>query len=358
MYLRAIVNPKINKLFRNILWALSGVFLGIGGYIWGIYLTVYGDSPPGASLAAISAGILAKRDEFPYWQIERIRLLLPKAREEQELAEKKIREKEERLLRVGVIGNDEVAGHDEAPCSNLVGRSSTMVAVTMGQSNAANTGLVLHKSVKNVFNYNWFNGKCYVAADPLLGATGTGGSVWTLFGSAVVKKGLYRNVVLAPIAVGATAIDDWKPGGRHHYRVIKVLKDLREHGFKVTHILWHQGEADALGGTSMENYRQALLGLIRSIRGEEADAPIYIAVATLCFHTRDMMIRHRIRDAQRSVVNPKDGIVQGPDTDLIDGIDDRFDGCHFSDEGMVKHANAWVRAVTSGRAAHAQFDAK
>ena len=40
-----------------------------------------------------------------------------------------------------------------------------------------------------------------------------------------------------------------------------------------------------------------------------------------------------IRSAQSALVNPPAGILPGPDTDAL-GFADRYDGCHFSTEGL------------------------
>jgi hypothetical protein len=45
-----------------------------------------------------------------------------------------------------------------------------------------------------------------------------------------------------------------------------------------------------------------------------------------------------IRRAQQSLINAEEGILPGPDTDLIR---DRFDGCHMGTAGLREHAQMW-----------------
>jgi hypothetical protein len=68
----------------------------------------------------------------------------------------------------------------EVPISS-VHSGRIMVALVFGQSNSANSGETPYKSRQGV--YNFYKGKLYRAQDPLLGATGDGGSVWTRLGN-------------------------------------------------------------------------------------------------------------------------------------------------------------------------------
>src|SRR5205814_7295199 len=55
----------------------------------------------------------------------------------------------------------------------------TAVIITLGQSNAANHGEDLYVATEHVDNLNLYDGLCYQAADPLLGASGCGGNFAT-----------------------------------------------------------------------------------------------------------------------------------------------------------------------------------
>jgi hypothetical protein len=73
----------------------------------------------------------------------------------------------------------------EVPIAVLRGR--VMVALAMGQSNAANSGESPIRAGRGVYNFH--EGKLYIARDPLLGGSnnGGGGSVWTRLGPKLLK---------------------------------------------------------------------------------------------------------------------------------------------------------------------------
>jgi hypothetical protein len=131
------------------------------------------------------------------------------------------------------------------------------IIVTFGQSNAANFGETPFEPRGNVFNFNYADGKCYFAKDPLLGADGKKGSVWTRVGDKLVSRHVYDTVLLAPIGVNWSSVSEWAPSGRLHGRIHKVLKGLQKKGLTITHLLWHQGERDAARGMSKEEIGRA-----------------------------------------------------------------------------------------------------
>src|ERR1700730_1970636 len=68
-----------------------------------------------------------------------------------------------------------------------------------GQSNGANSGDTPYVPRNRVFNLNVFDGQCYVARDPLLGATETGGNFATHMADMLIERGYFDIVVLMPI---------------------------------------------------------------------------------------------------------------------------------------------------------------
>src|SRR5262245_8210113 len=199
------------------------------------------------------------------------------------------------------------------------------VLLIIGQSNGGNHGETKHTARRSVFNFNPFDGLCYRACDPLLGATGDGGSPWCMLGDALIADGFARSILLCPLSVGGATVGDWAPGGIYHHRMIYGIEKLREAGFHPSYVLWHQGEADALHGTSADQYVSAFRALARSLR-VLMFAPIYVATASYFAVPEGYGASQAvIRRAQQSVISPEDAILPGPDTDLIK---DRFDGCH------------------------------
>jgi Carbohydrate esterase, sialic acid-specific acetylesterase len=69
--------------------------------------------------------------------------------------------------------------------------------------------------------------------------------------------GLAQSILLCPLSVGGATVRAWAPGGTYHHRMIYGIERLREAGFHPSYVLWHQGEADALYGTSADHYANA-----------------------------------------------------------------------------------------------------
>ncbi len=214
-----------------------------------------------------------------------------------------------------------------------------LVALTFGQSNAANYVQGRHVSAAGVINY--FRGLCYAGRDPLPGAGGTGGSVWSRWGDLLIASGDYDQVVIAGVAVSASGISRWTVGGDLHPRLIEALEGMRAQGLTPTHLLWHQGETDAKEGSSAEAYRRRFMAMIDSVRAQGITAPVLVATATYC-HGRSSA---ELRAAQASLVDPGAGIHAGPDTDALVGPQWRHDDCHFSEAGAARHAELWRDAL-------------
>src|SRR5689334_8785447 len=86
-------------------------------------------------------------------------------------------------------------------CTSSAPLYDTVVLLVMGQSNAANAGNVLYNShYPNTFNF--FEGNLYPLSDPLKGANGTGGSVWSRLGDRMIECNFAKTVIVAPCAVG------------------------------------------------------------------------------------------------------------------------------------------------------------
>jgi hypothetical protein len=211
-----------------------------------------------------------------------------------------------------------------------------MVAIVFGQSNSANYGESRRRAKEGV--YNFYNGKLYRAEDPLLGATGNKGSVWTRLGEKIVEEKLYDGVIFISIGVASTPIARWTIGGDLHSRIINAISDVMQSGLKVTHLLWHQGEADVK--TSKKDYKMMFINMVYSIRSKGIEAPIYVSIATRC----EGSILSEIQEAQSELVDISSGIYAGPNTDSL-GFCYRYDGCHFSDEGLEQYAELWIEKL-------------
>lgn len=209
--------------------------------------------------------------------------------------------------------------------------AETMVALIVGQSNAGNFAARQTRAEPRVSVF--YQGRCWEAADPLLGAAGARGSPWPAFGDAVVASGRFRRVLLVPAAIGATPMSSWAPGGIHHDRIVARLDQLRDKGLRVTHVLIGQGEYEADVRLDPVAYRRAAEALIRSL----PPAQVYLATTGRCEREANPAIRAAQQQARAAT-----GARPGPD---MDAIEDRVNGCHLGERGQAEAARAWTRAV-------------
>lgn len=229
-------------------------------------------------------------------------------------------------------------GRTEVPLSRLPSGNRLMVALAFGQSNAANYGNSMASASKSV--YNFYAGTLYKAQDPMLGADGPGGSVWTRLGDKLITAGLYDTVVFVPIAVGGSAMDQWTPEGVYHRKILDAIDSLKESRLMLTHLLWHQGETDAMYQTPGHEYKAMFLTMLTSIRDHGITAPVYVSVATRVGDYVDP----EIQQAQRELVDPSRDIYAGPDTDTI-AMEHRYDGTHLSESGLERAAELWLEQL-------------
>lgn len=214
------------------------------------------------------------------------------------------------------------------------------VLFAFGQSNSANVGQYRYTAQRDVVNFNPHDGHCYHAEDPLLGPDGHGGSVWGILGDQLIDAGLYDKVLVVPFGIGGTSIARWAPGGDLHARVRHTARRVLDAGIEPTHVLWHQGEADA-GSTTGERYTELFRRLVGALREYGIDAPVYPAVATICNNHGN----EELRAAQTALPGEIAGVKPGPNTDTLTGPVYRFDRCHFNAAGMRTHAQLWLRAI-------------
>lgn len=218
----------------------------------------------------------------------------------------------------------------------------TAVLLAIGQSNIANA-VELRVTTRHPGNVvNLFDGKCYAAASPLLGATGEGGEFLTLLADRLVADGLYRNVVIVSSAMGGTEIAKWRRGGVLNAMMLRVIAGLPS-GYRPTHVLWVQGEADFIERTPAETYTRSFRSLVETLAEAGVTAPMFLAIATRCGPA--WIADNQVAQAQRALVDGKH-VFLGSDTDALLGEPDRqADKCHYSASGQARAAEAFAQAI-------------
>lgn len=211
-----------------------------------------------------------------------------------------------------------------------------MVALVFGQSNAGNYGDVRFASRAGVYNLRY--GRITPAVDPLRGAQGEGGSVWTRLGDQLIVNGIYDEVVFVPVSFGGTEIGQWVPEMPLFKQIESAVKDVHERGWRFTHLLWHHGESDNALKIGYADYQLRFRNMLRGIRELGVDAPIFVSVASRCGQYGP---NNDIQGAQSGVVNHDQRIWAGPNTDNL-GNEFRHDTCHLNAAGQNATATLWL----------------
>ncbi|MBY2919009.1 sialate O-acetylesterase [Rhizobium leguminosarum] len=230
----------------------------------------------------------------------------------------------------------------------------TAVLLILGQSNAANYGGQRHRSNYGARVVNAFDKRCFIAASPLLGSTNTRGEYWTLLGNNLIASGQNDNVILAPLAYSGSEVARWAAGGDFNRVLVDTVKQLQGSGYRITNVLWVQGEADLVMGTTAKAYQERFMSMVDTLRQHGVEAPVYISIASKCLEPsnggfKEHIPHNAIVRAQLALSKSSHGIREGVNSDaLLDG-DDRYDDCHFGGTGGEKAARAWLNLLRGDR---------
>ena len=231
------------------------------------------------------------------------------------------------------------SGRRKMPCEAA---KDTAVIVTLGQSNAANHSVMPYTPKHEVLNFNIYDGSCYRARDPLLGTSGSGGNFATPLSDMLIDARLYNRVILAPIAMGGTTVEQWADEGRFNRRILVLIRRLFDSHLTPTYILWHQGEGNRGEGDSGGlQYRKRLLEVVSTFRRYGISAPFFVALATKCGEY-PRPNGENIREGQRATINPLMNVFLGPDTDTLGDEYRDAQHCHFNAAGLERHAAMWA----------------
>jgi lysophospholipase L1-like esterase len=230
-------------------------------------------------------------------------------------------------------------GKQPIPCPAQTER--TWVLFISGQSNSANHAGQRHASRHGDQVLNYFDGQCYLAQSPLLGATGLEGESWTLLGNLAVEQGLADRVIISTNGVGGSSIEQWQSNPPFYQGMQRALDSLQK-TYHVTHMLWHQGETDFIKQMPAAEYQQHFTAVLDALRQRGMNAPVYISITSQCWMNPLWREDNAIRTAQKSLIANTWNARAGVDTDLLLNELDRFDNCHFGGTGQEKFAKAWL----------------
>ncbi len=221
-----------------------------------------------------------------------------------------------------------------------VDREKLLVVFAIGQSIASNFGSTPYTPGPHVFSF--YNGRCFPGQDPLPGADGRGGSIWSRLGDLLIQKGYAKNVLIVAIGAGSSSVAEWVPGAKFYPRLVDATSSMREVGFQPGLVIWHQGSRDH--DMDPQQYRNFLREFVLSFAflGVRLGQPGRLLIAT---HTRcKNEPAPQLQSAQASLVDHAGYIYAGPNMDYLSD-DLKYDGCHYNEAGLKIAAQYWMDAI-------------
>ncbi len=234
----------------------------------------------------------------------------------------------------------ESSSHTKIACPKQT--SNIGVLVAFGQSNSANHAEYKFSKAELDGVINYFDGRCFSAESPLLGATADGGEWMSLTAKKLIDEGLYEKVIIVSSGIGGTPIVRWADGNDLNTMFTEVLQNLLK-DYNVTDMIWHQGENDRKY-THTDVYKTYFLSLLASIRAVGINAPIFISIASICGEEGTWVYPNRVTAAQESLLD-YEGIEFGVNTDEVVPIELRYDKCHFGKDGQELAASVLADSI-------------
>jgi Carbohydrate esterase, sialic acid-specific acetylesterase len=183
-------------------------------------------------------------------------------------------------------GFNDTAGRARVICH--AENTNDIVLLTFGQSISASHGEAGYTPRGNVVNFNPNDSLCYVAKDPMLGATAGSdgvhvGSIWGYLCDDLLATGYWNRCIIAPIAQGGTSMESWDPGGSNYPLIEQAVKGMRANELLPTLLLYGQGEVDASAKADPVAYQTHFNQMVDGVRSLSS-APILVAVETICYN--------------------------------------------------------------------------
>lgn len=231
-----------------------------------------------------------------------------------------------------------INGKVEVACP--IQNKSTAVILVMGQSLSTNESSEKFSTKYPQSAINYFNGKCYASNSPLLGATGENGEFITVLADLLIASKKYKTVIVISTGIGGTAINRWQAKGDLHTMVSKTIDKLSS-TYKITQIIWQQGESDYLEKTTTTAYINSFYSLYNALLSK-IRAPIFISISSKC--GPNWIDNNPISIAQNLLIDNKK-IFLGVNSDkLLDSEDRTPDECHLMGSGQLKIAKSYYEA--------------
>ena len=239
--------------------------------------------------------------------------------------------KKSKIRGVSVFNN--TSSKIEAACPKP---ENSYIIIGFGQSNSANSAGQRFETNKKILNF--FNGKCYIASDPMLGATGNAGSVWIPLAERLKINN--KTIVFLTFGIGSSAVAHWLDDNYLLPFYKKNINNLKSIYPAPDAAVWIQGEADV--ETPINDFKKELSEWIDIVKKDLPKTKLYITGTSYCKGKSNI----KVLDVQKKIADLKNAIYVGS-TDSLNKSIYRYDNCHFSGKGIEELANIlasnWIK---------------
>ena len=145
------------------------------------------------------------------------------------------------------------------------------------------------------------------------------------------------------LAVGGSPVASWAEGSDLNLRLLDNLKAISG-TYKVTDMVWHQGEIDRIWGVGQSQYFVSFASLKKTIDAQGIAAPLFMSIASFCYGGA---YPNSITMAQMQLANELEGVQIGVNTDELVTSDMRQDNCHFNLQGQNVAAQKLAEIISN-----------
>jgi len=210
---------------------------------------------------------------------------------------------------------------------------NALVFLSMGQAGSANYISSYGERDERRSAYQFFNGECFLIEDPMLGATGVGGSLWSSLAQDI-SESTGRAVVFIASGAGGSSLTDWIRDDSVYFERTKHQIDLaKELGYRVKLAFWYNGAREAELGTTANEYVERFNQLIEkfdSLFNDGASNHWVVFQTSKCWSDGSA----RVLKGQALAATTNERVFLGPNTDAYSDRY-RYDGCHLNDNAKV-----------------------
>jgi hypothetical protein len=226
-------------------------------------------------------------------------------------------------------------------CQQIFSLDGLTVILVAGQSNGANSAaLVRNKTQTNLYQFDFRSAKCFHAREPLLGNTGSGSSI--VYKLSVLYAGKKkRPVLIVPLAVADSSIEEWSRDDGLRFRLIKALTGLGTTAIGNRFLLWIHGEKDR--NRDAAYYEQHFLEILNALYSLDSDLKVYFGLSTYCNGGKNEQMPALIQ----SLAARYENLYVGANTDDLTDRFFRDDDCHLNNIAQSIAAERWMKAIVN-----------